>query len=147
MKFAFYTILIILLSFLGSSKCHAQSPQLNSVKIEFEGFDTETVIDVSCEAFDYTFKNTKKVKVFYDEQDLSKFKLFASGFKQTKPQALDVRGVITYNYDKTAIKYCFTVFGSFYSNGKFYYNKDLLIYLSDKVYTRHPKYLDTLRQQ
>ena len=146
MKIACPIILIVLLFFSWGITCHAQTHKLDFVKVEFEGFDTETVIDVSCETFDHTFKDTKKIKVFYNEQDLSKFKLLTKEFKQTKPQSLDVRGVIVYSYGKTTVKYCFTVFGYFYSNGKFYYNKNLLIYLSDKVYTRHPKYLDTLRQ-
>jgi len=117
------------------------------VQVTFEGFDTETFFDISCDAFNSTFKSTKKVKVFHNEQDLSKFKLLIAKFKPIKSQSIDVRGEIIYNYGKTAIKYCFTVFGYFYKDGKMYYNKDLLIYISDQFYRHHhPKYLDTLRQ-
>ena len=146
MKIYFVIILVTLLSFLRCVECHGQTHKLDSVKVTFEGFYTETFVDVSCEAFNSTFKDTKKVKVFYNEQDLSKFKLLTAKFKPAKSQSMDVRGEIIYNYGKIPIKYCFTVFGYFYKNGKTFYNKDLLIYISDRFYRHHPKYLDTLRQ-
>ena len=147
MRIASNIILVMLLPFLSCVDCHGQTHKLDSVKVTFEGFYTETFMDVSCEAFNSTFKGTKKVKVFHNEQALSKFKLLTTKFKLTKKQSLDVRGEIIYSYGKTAIKYCFNVFGYFYKDGKMYYNKDLLIYTSDQFYRNHPKYLDTLRQQ
>jgi hypothetical protein len=146
MKFANHVAVLMLLCFLSNIDCQAQTGHLDSVKVEFAGFNTESFTDVSCEAFDYTFKDTKKIKVFRDEQDLAEFKQLTKDFKQTSKQSLDVRGAITYYYSKKSDKYCFTVFGYFYSIGKFYYNKALLIYLSDRIYADHPKYLDTLKQ-
>jgi hypothetical protein len=145
MKIAFNTTLVTLLSFLCSNVCYAQKDKLDYVRVEFEGFYTETIMDVSCEAFSSTFEGTKKVKVFHNEQDLSKFKLLTKDFTRTKNRSFDVRGSIFYGYGKTTTKYCFDTFGYFYKDGKLYYNKKLLIYISDKMYTNHPKYLDTLQ--
>jgi hypothetical protein len=148
MKIAFYTILIVLVSLLYNTVCRAQVHKLDSVKVEFEGFNTETIADVSCEVFDSAFKDTKKIKGFYDKVNLSQFKSLAEDFKQQKEKrALDVRGTIIYHYGITSVKYCFNVFGYFYKDGKLYYNKKLLIAISDKIYKNHPQYLDTLRRQ
>jgi hypothetical protein len=144
-------IRIILLVFIFSAlinRCHAQDHKLKSVKVEIVDLDIETDADVSCEAFAYTFKDGKKIKEFNSEQDLSKFKLLIKDFKPVKTRSIDVRGTFAYSYEKTTDKYCFDKFGYFYANGRFYFNKELLIYILDKMYIyRNPKYLDTLRQQ
>ena len=144
MKTSLSTILIMLLFEL----CFAQKSKLDYVKVESVGFYTETPYDVSCEVFSSIFKDSKKVKTFHDEQELSKFELLTKDFKSyTKNRSFDVRGTIVYSYGKTNTKYCFDTFGYFYKDGKLYFNKKLLIYISDKIYTNHPKYLDTLRNQ
>ena len=148
MKISISIILIALLSFLCSNAGHAQKDKLDHVRVEFEGFQTETVVDVSCDAFNSTFKDTKKVKVFNDEHDLSILRLLTKEFTPySKNRSLDVRGTIVYDYGETTIRYCFDTFGNFYKDGKLYYNKKLLIYISDKIYANHPKYLDTLHYQ
>jgi hypothetical protein len=147
MKIASNAILVILLSFLLDVECYGQTQKLDSVKITFEGFYTESIEDISCEDFASAFKDTERVKIFSNEQDLSKFKLLVKKFKPTKHRPLDVRGEIIYWYGRSHVKYCFEVFGYFYKDDKMYYNKDLLIYIADQFYTHHPKYLDTLRQQ
>ena len=146
MKIAINTVLIMSLSFLYYTKCSAQNNKLDSVKIEFAGFNIETVFDVSCEAFDGTFKGTKTKRSFNNSRDLLKFQSLTKEFKRlTKKQSFDVRGAIVYSYGKTNEKYCFDTFGCFYKDGKLYYNKGLLIYLTDKLFTNHPEYLDTLQ--
>jgi hypothetical protein len=147
MKIALRTSLLVSLSFLWCAVGHAQIRKLDSVKVEFEGFDTETVFDVSCEAFNSTFKATKKIKSFHNNYDLSKFNSLIKEFKPQTKLSFDVRGAIIYYHEKKATKYCFDVFGRFYKDGRLFYNKKLLIYLTDKMYINHPKYLDTLRQQ
>jgi hypothetical protein len=139
-------ILIILFCFSRQNICNAQTSKLDSVKVEVEDFDTETVFDMSCENFDSSFRNTKKIMKFNNESDLLKFKGLLKYFKQQKSRSIDVRGSIIYYYTNKSIKYCFSEFGVFYNNGRYYYNKELLMYITDKFYGHHPKYLDTLRQ-
>jgi len=139
--------LIMLLSCMWCGGSYGQSHKLDSVRVEFEGFETETVFDISCEQFDFSFKKTKKVKVFYSKHDLSRFELLKKDFKPAKKQSLDIRGKVIYTYGKTPVKYCFTKFGFFCKDGKLYFNKKLLMLISDKIYGNHPEYLDTLRQQ
>jgi len=61
-------------------------------------------------------------------------------------RSFDTRGSITFIYGKASSKYCFNIFGYFYKDGKYYFNKQLLIFITDKISAHHPKYLDTLRQ-
>ncbi|MDP9076855.1 MAG: hypothetical protein M3O71_05490 [Bacteroidota bacterium] len=145
MKIAISTVLIMTI-LLRYAECSAQNNKLISVKVEFAGFNIETDVDVSCEAFDGTFKETKTKKNFNNSRDLLKFQSITKEFRQlTKKQSFNVRGIIIYSYGKTIDKYCFDTFGCFYKDGKLYYNKALLIYLTDKLFNKHPKYLDTLR--
>ncbi|MDB5157582.1 MAG: hypothetical protein JWR50_2289 [Mucilaginibacter sp.] len=123
----------------------AQIRKLDSVKLEFEGFNTETIIDVTCDAFDHTFKNTKKIKLVRDKSNLFEFISQIKTFKKLKDKSIDVRGKIIYYYGEETSTYCFDIFGRFYKDGKLYYNKNLLIVISNNLYTNHPKYLDTLR--
>jgi hypothetical protein len=147
MKKALYIFLFVQVLILKGNISFGQAHELDSIKIEFEGFYTETIADVSCEEFGSLFKETKKVKVIYNEHDLIRFAQLMKNFKPAKSRSFDVRGSIIYNYQKAIVKYCFDKFGYFYKDGKLYYNKNLLIAISDKVYNNHPKYLDTLRQQ
>ena len=147
MKTAIVIVLIAHLSFISGTEHQVQNHKLNSVNIEFVGFDTETFVDVSCEGFHSSFDNVKN-KQFFSGEDLLQFKLMTKDFEpRTRLQSFDVRGEIIFRYGKIADKYCFDVWGNFYKDGKFYYNKTLLIYIADKMLTyRHPKYLDTLRR-
>jgi hypothetical protein len=147
MKKAIHAILITWAVLTMCSTCKSQSDKLEFVKIECQDFDTETFVAISCEAFDGTFTDTEKQAIFHNHQYLETFKSLASGFKLAEQRSFDVRGTIVYGYKKTAVKYCFDKFGYFYKDGKMYYNKKLLIYISDRIYGNHPEYLDTLRQQ
>ncbi|SDE94144.1 hypothetical protein SAMN05216464_11110 [Mucilaginibacter pineti] len=146
MKKALYKIFFVQLLLLSYSTGFAQIHKPDSVKLEFEGFDTETVYAIPCDAFDYIFLKTKKIKIINKQQDLSKFESLRKNFKQAKERSFDVRGKITYHYGNKAAKYCFDTFGFFYKDGKLSYNKKLLMAISDNIYSNHPEYLDTLRQ-
>lgn len=143
-------ILLIIQSILLMHHCsYGQSHNLNSVTIKWVDFNIETIASVSCDAFDYTFNDEeKKVKFIFSKADLLQFQSLLNGFKPVKPlQSFDVRGSINLIYGKASNKYCFNIFGYFYKDGKYYFNKELLIFITDKVFTGHrPKYLDTLRQ-
>jgi hypothetical protein len=147
MKIAICTFLLVQLSFLRWSEGYAQINKLDSVKVEFEGFNTKSIADVSCEAFNYTFRDTKKTKRLFQEEEVSKINLLMKEMKPATKISFDVRGALTCYYKKRPTKYCFDVWGYFYKDGQLFYNKKLIIYLADRMYTYHPKYLDTLRQQ
>jgi len=141
-----YAIVVVFLLVSWHGRSYGQAHKLDSVRVEFEGFGTETPFDISCDDFSRSFKKTKKIKAFYNKDDLSQFELLKKDLKPTTEQSMDIRGQIIYSYGQSSNKYCFTVFGCFYTDGKQYYNKQLLMFISDKMYGDHPKYLDTLRQ-
>jgi hypothetical protein len=145
MKNFFYRILFAQLLLLSCSTGFSQSHKLDSVKIEFEGFDTKTFVDVTCDAFNSTFLTTKKIKVVQQKQNLLEFESLRKNFEQARDRSFDVRGKVTYFYGATAVKYCFDIFGYFYKDGRLYHNKKLLIAVANDLYSNHPKYLDTLR--
>jgi hypothetical protein len=134
---------ILLVFFFESSS--GQAHKLDSVKLESEGFNTESFTDVTCEAFDDSFKETKKIKVTHQKAQLSNLTLLVKGLKKVQGKSIDVRGKVTYYYGRSLNSYCFDVFGRFYKDGRFYYSKDLLIAISNILYSTHPNYLDTLR--
>ncbi len=145
MKNIFYPILFVQLLLLICSNGFSQNHKLDSVKVEFEGFYTETIADVTCDAFDNTFLKSKKVKVVRQKQSLLEFESLRKNFEKANNRSFDVRGKVTYCYGVKTIKYCFDTFGYFYVDGKLYHNKRLLIAIADNLYTNHPQYLDTLR--
>lgn len=145
MKNVFRKILSVQILLLSCNAGFAQIHRLDSIKVEFEGFYTETVFNVNCDAFDNTFLNTKKSKIIYNSRDLSTFESLKKNFKQTRERSFDVRGKVTYHYGKRSVKYCFDVFAYFYKDGKLYYNKKLLIAISNNFYSGYPRYLDSLR--
>jgi hypothetical protein len=126
---------------------YGQTHNLNSVKINLVDFDIETISDVHCDEYDHTFTGfEKKIKSFSDKINLLRFQSLRKEFKPVKShRSFDVRGWAAYTYGNTVEKYCFDKFGYFYKGGKFYFNKDLLVYISDIMYADHAKYLDTLR--
>jgi hypothetical protein len=147
MKKSIYILFILSVSLLHSYS-YGQSSTLNSVTIEWVDFSIETFADVSCESFDKSFKKEKRVKYIFNKADLMEFQALLKGFKSVQnKQSFDTRGSINFIIGKTENKYCFNVFGYFYKNGKYYFNKQLLIFITDKIFIQHhPKYLDTLRQ-
>jgi hypothetical protein len=145
MRKIFYTILFVQLLLLICGTGFSQNHKLDSVKVEFEGFNTETVIDVTCNAFNNTFLKTKKIKVVRQQRSLREFESLRQNFEHAKDRSFDVRGKITYCYGEKTVKYCFDKFGYFYMDGKLYHNKKLLITIADNLYANHPKYLDTLK--
>ncbi|WP_139235732.1 hypothetical protein [Mucilaginibacter polytrichastri] len=127
---------------------YAQPLALNSVKIKWVDFNMEAFANVSCEDLDHSFNDgEKRSKSIFNKKDLLHFQSRLKGLKPIKPlQSFDVRGSVNLIYSKRNVKYCFDVFGHFYKDGNYYFNKQLLIYISDKIFVHHPEYLDTLRQ-
>jgi hypothetical protein len=126
-----------------STSAHSQNKKLSSVSIEFEGFFTETIADINCDDFRNVFRHSMKVKLVNDSIGLSRFSLLVTELKEEKKyRSLDVRGIITLHYEKSTDEYCFDKFGYFYKEGIRYHSKKLLRFISDQVYSNHPKYLD-----
>lgn len=148
MKKAFYILLLIKSIMLLHNFSYAQSSALNSVKIKWVDFNMEAIADVNCEDFDRFFNDgEKKSKSIVNKADLL---YFQSGLKEMKPvkplRSFDVRGSVNFISGKRGVKYCFNIFGYFYKDGNYYFNKQLLIIITDKIFGHHPEYLDTLRQ-
>lgn len=148
MKKIFYILLLTEIIMLLHNCSYAQSLALNSVKIKWVDFNTETVADVNCEDFDHLFNDgEKKSKSIVNKVNLLYFQSRFKGLKPVKPpQSFDVRGSVNLIYGKRNVKYCFNIFGYFYKDGNYYFDKQLLIYITDKIFAHHPEYLDTLRQ-
>ncbi len=128
-----------------SSLCYAQNKQLTLVKIEFQGFDTETIFDVDCDRFHQTFKETMSTRTFTKKSDLVQFQSYRSRFRMIKSCSGDIRGTITFKDGEKSTRYCFDTFGRFFIGNKVYQNINLLSFISDKLYRDHPVYLDTLK--
>ncbi len=141
-------VLIIQGVLLLHNYSYGQSYNLNSVTIKWVDFSIETFADVSCEAFDNSFnEGEKKVKFIFNKTDLLRFQSLLKELKPVKNmRSFDTRGSVNFIYGKTSDKYCFNIFGYFYRNGKYYFNKQLMIFIADKIFTHHPEYLNTLRQ-
>ena len=147
MKKLILILLILQIFLLPHIYANGQSSNLNSVTIKWVDFNIESVADVSCEAFDNSFNDgEKKVKFIFNKDDLQQFQSLLNEFKPVKKMgSFDTRGSVNFILGKAQDKYCFNVFGYFYKDGKYYFNKQLLIFITDKIFTHHPKYLDTLR--
>ena len=136
---------MVCLTFAIDNMCYSQSNKLLSVKIECEGFFTETIINVDCNSFRQQFKETMKVKVIKDRNEVADFNSLVQMLKKKEtPKNIDIRGILTLNYSKKKLQYCFDTFGMFYKDGKAYQDIKLLTHISDKLYSNHPKYLDSL---
>ncbi len=148
MKKEIYILLAIQVVLPLHNRSYGQSATLTSATIKWVDFDIETIADVSCDDFENSFKDTYKAKFIFNKADLLQFHSLANNFKPVKNmRSFDTRGSIGLIYGKTTEKYCFTKFGYFYKDGNYYFNKQLLILITDKIFANHhPKYLDTLRQ-
>ena len=140
------SILLLLSCFVCVFGCQQKS-DLTSVKISAVDFDIETPFDVNCDLFEQSFGKEKKDIVFANKADLLHFQSLLKQFKVVKKlQSFDVRGIVNFYDDDHGEKYCFDKFAYFYKDGKYYFNKQLLIFITDRLYKSHPEYLDTLRQ-
>jgi hypothetical protein len=148
MKKVIYIFLSIQCILLLHNCSYGQSKSLKSVTIKWVDFNIETFTGVTCDVFDHSFNDgKKKTKFIFNKTDLIQFQLLLEKFKVVKPlKSFDVRGSVDFLYSKVSDKYCFSKFGYFYKDGKYYFNKPLMIFIADKIYMHHPKYLDTLRQ-
>ena len=147
MKTAIRILLVVQVVLLFHNSGYAQSGNLNSATMKWVEFNIETDVDVSCEGFEHTFNDEKKAKFIFNKADLFKFQSLFKEFKEVRPlRSFNVRGSVNFIYGKAGVKYCFNKFGYFFKDGKYYFNKPLMIFIADKIFTQHPKYLDTLRQ-
>lgn len=140
-KLILFTLIITVSFPLLSFKVNGTS-KIKSVNIQFEGFDTESVFRIDCDRFDGAFRETKKTKLLTGGKDLREVSGLLQCFAKEKNKELDVRGKITINYSGYRATYCFDTFGFFTKDGIVYYNKDLLKFISDKVYGNHPEELN-----
>ena len=141
-------LIMVCLTCIVHSMCYSQSNKLLSVKIECEGFFTETIMNVDCNSFRQQFKETMKVKVLTNRNEVAGFNSLIKILKKKEaPKNIDIRGILTLNYSRKRIQYCFDTFGMFYKDGKAYQDIKLLSHISDKLYSNHPKYLDSLSSE
>jgi hypothetical protein len=139
MKTLFYNaILIVIMYSISDSNLYAQNRKLTLVKIEWEDFSTETVYDVNCDSFRSLFATTIENKSFNDSLYLSKFNQLIKCFKMEREyKTIDVRGIITFYYQKTKVEYCFDKFGHFYKDGILTNNKKLMSFITKNFYSKH----------
>ena len=131
-------VLSALMVLLLNSKIFAQNRKLSLVKLEWQNFSTQTFHDVDCDSFRSLFKKTIENKSFGDSLYLRKFDQLMKCFrKERKYKTIDVRGIITLNYQQTKIEYCFDIFGHFYKDGVISYNKQLIDFITKNLYSKH----------
>jgi hypothetical protein len=116
---------VLLLCFPPGS--FAQKQRLQSVKIEWEDFGTETFAAVSCTGFNSLFKNSKQARLIKRKSELMAFENSAKGFvRSTESSGINVRGQVTFIYGIVRIKYCFDQFGLFYGRGDYFKDEKLM---------------------
>ncbi|RBQ06724.1 hypothetical protein [Pedobacter miscanthi] len=105
----------------------AQKQKLKSVKIEWEDFGTESFVAVSCTQFNSQFKNSKQTRLVKAKAEMQAFDNSAKEFVINEgTNSIDVRGLVTFNYSKVRVKYCFDQFGLFYGKGNYFTDKKLM---------------------
>lgn len=121
----------------------AQTKDKIIVKVEVEGFGTETFASVPCDHFDNQFKKTKKKVTFNNEEYLDELYALIKNFNPIENhESIDVRGKITFlDHGKETI-YCFDVFAVFYNKGKYFKNVPLLHFIGKKIFDDDLRYLD-----
>ena len=123
--------LLALLMFLLNGNANAQNQKLILVRLEREDFNTETFRDVACAEFKSLFKETIENNIFDDSLYLDKFDHLTKIFNnEERYKTIDVRGIITFNYQLIKIEYCFDKFGHFQKDGVIYYNKELFDFIT-----------------
>lgn len=144
MKTSTQILFILIVTCFANKNCFSQNNnKLSFVKIEFTGFNIETLYCIDCDDFEHLFNASKKIKTIKTHKDLLAFISLQKQFsKNYYTKDIDTRGSITFKYGLKEEKYCFDEFGTFYLNGSTYKNKALLALISDIVYGNHPDYLD-----
>jgi hypothetical protein len=126
-------MLLTIIIFTTVCKSYAQDGKLLSVKIEYESFLTESFDNVDCTSFRTAFGNTIHQVVLNRKSCLNEFNQLNELFIK-KSRNMDVRGVITFNYKKNKIAYCFDSHGYFEKDGITFYNKKLIDFLNSKLH-------------
>ena len=81
-------------------------------------FPPKRFYDVNCDSFRSLFATTIENKSFNDSLYLNKFNQLIKCFKTEREyKTIDVRGILTFYYQKTKVEYCFDKFGHFYKDG------------------------------
>jgi len=111
---------------------YSQKSKLLSVKVEYEYFATESFEKIDCGYFSSSFKKSIKIMIFKKKEHLDTIKVLTKRFL-LKEENLDVRGVITLNYQNKKIRYCFDRFGYFEKNGTTYKNDKLFAFLEKNI--------------
>ena len=123
----------ILLISIISNNLMAQKTILKSAKIEWESFSTESIYDIGCDQFDYSFLNSKQNETLTNKAQLAKLNLLTAYnlfTPEKKYKSIDVRGKLILAYKNSTIKYCFDQFGHFYYNDKLLNNKNLWAFIT-----------------
>ena len=123
-------LIALMITIIGSN--YAQEKKLHSVKIEYEYFLTESIDFVDCNSFKTAFNNTIRTKTFIDSLHLKRFRYLKRLFVKKK-KALNVRGIITFDFGEIKVQYCFDRYGYFEKDGMTFYNKKLLAFLEKEL--------------
>ena len=137
-KTLFFILPLIILLLTG--KVFSQSKKLVSVKIEWEDFSTETVYDVGCSQFRDLFRETKQTKSLDNFDSVFEINSLLKYFTKEKLyKSIDVRGILTLNYEKIQTEYCFDQFGHFYKDGALLSNIPLMEFIKGIIYAKYAK--------
>ncbi|MBB3058928.1 hypothetical protein [Mucilaginibacter gotjawali] len=125
---------------LITGKAFSQTKKLISVKIEWEDFNTETIVDVGCDQFKDTFKSTKQTKSLDNFDAVFEINSLLKYFTKEKLyKNIDVRGVITLNYKEKQTEYCFDQFGHFYKDGVLLSNIPLMAFIKGLINAKYAR--------
>ena len=137
-KALFFLLPVIMLGV--SSKTFSQAKKLISVKIEWQDFNTETFADVSCDQFKDAFKGKKQTKSLENFDSVFEINSLVKYFEKEKLyKSIDVRGIITLNYEKGQTEYCFDQFGHFYKDGTLLSNIPLMEFIKGIIYAKYAR--------
>lgn len=125
---------------LVTSKAFSQTKKMISVKIEWEDFSTETVYDVDCSQFRSLFKETVQTKSLDNFDAVFEINSLLKYFTKEKLyKSIDVRGIITLNYENKQTDYCFDQFGHFYKDGVLLSNIPLMEFIKGFIYAKYAR--------
>jgi len=134
-----YTLYIAVLAsiLLSSTDSFAQKKKIVSIVIESTDFGTQTLVAVGCSQFNKMFAKTINRYKITDNKYLVVFETAAKHFVLPGGAAkIDVRGIITFNYRKSYVKYCFDRYGLFFGKQKYFKNQQLINLIQSYQYSK-----------
>lgn len=115
--------LLFILSFILNALI-ANSQTIAHVTIISAPLSTTSIIDISCEHFDFNFGGLKKTVAIQQAKCLRNIKFLLDRFKVQKEGPLDTRGVLIIQYtNKKSKRICFDQFGNFFDGKNYLKNK------------------------